>query len=173
MSRGGSEKSVGASVQQEGEERRERADCAFISETLNAQIDPLVIKWFFGDVPILARVAVDSPKNEDRTVLANVVGDVVNMGARVPIASVLKRLNVPQAGKDDEVFTAPVAAVEVPGGSTLATNRFSAPLPQHLASARASVHAEVAGEIPRDFPGIDCGRSEPVAQGICIRAQGR
>lgn len=124
QSRGGSEKSVGASVQQDGEERRERADCAWISETLNASIDPIVIRWYFGDVPILARVCIDAPKNEDRTILANLTQEAVSMGAKVPIAPVMKRLNVPLAKQDtdEECFTAPATPLSTPDGSSIATN---------------------------------------------------
>jgi hypothetical protein len=82
QSRGGIEKSVGASVQQEGEERRERADCAWISETLNAGIDVTVLRWYFGDAPVLARVSIDAPKNEDRTILANLVAEMVAWARR-------------------------------------------------------------------------------------------
>lgn len=124
QSRGGSEKSVGASVQQEGEERRERADCAWISETLNAGIDAVVISWYFGDAPVLARVSIDAPKNEDRTILANLVGEMVGLGAQVPQEPVMKRLNVPLAKESEKlVFTPPaVAEPSVPGGATIATN---------------------------------------------------
>jgi hypothetical protein len=124
QSRGGSEKSVGASVQQEGEERRERADCAWISETLNAGIDVIVLRWYFGDAPVLARVSIDAPKNEDRTILMNLVESAVAIGAEVPIEPVMKRLNVPVAKETEKnVFKAPaVAETPVPGGATIATN---------------------------------------------------
>jgi hypothetical protein len=124
QSRGGTEKSVGASLQQEGEERRERADCAWISETLNAGIDVTVLRWYFGDAPVLARVSIDAPKNEDRTILANLVAEMVGLGAQIPIEPVMKRLNVPLA-KDTEklVFIKPaVAETPIPGGATIATN---------------------------------------------------
>ena len=124
QSRGGTEKSVGASLQQEGEERRERADCAWISETLNAGIDVTVLRWYFGDAPVLARVSIDAPKNEDRTILANLVTEVVSLGAQVPIEPVMKRLNVPVAKEGEKiVFIKPaVAEPSVPGGAMIATN---------------------------------------------------
>ena len=111
-------------MQQEGEERRERADCAWISETLNAGIDVTVLRWYFGDAPVLARVSIDAPKNEDRTILANLVAEMVGLGAQVPIEPVMKRLNVPVAKEGEKlVFTAPaVAEPSVPGGATIATN---------------------------------------------------
>jgi hypothetical protein len=43
-----------------------------------------VLRWYFGDAPILARVSIDAPKNEDRTILANLVGELVGLGAQVP-----------------------------------------------------------------------------------------
>ena len=125
QSRGGqSERAVGASLQQEGEERRERADCAWISETLNAGVDVTVLRWYFGDAPVLARVAIDAPKNEDRTILANLVAETVSLGAQVPIEPVMKRLNVPVAKEGEKlVFIAPaVAETPIPGGAMIATN---------------------------------------------------
>lgn len=110
------QESVGASVQQEGEERRERADCAWISETLNAGIDAIVLRWYFGDAPILARVSIDAPKNEDRTVLMTLVKDTVGLGALVPIEPIMKRLNLPLAKETEKlVFEKP--AVPEPGDS--------------------------------------------------------
>lgn len=98
------QESVGASVQQEGEERRERADCAWISETLNAAIDVIVLRWYFGDAPVLARVSIDAPKNEDRKTLLELVKGMVDLGAEVPIEPILKRLNVPQAKPKEKIF---------------------------------------------------------------------
>ena len=94
---------VGASVQGEDRARRERGDCARIEETLNAAIDPVVLRWFFGDdAPILARLVIDVPVYEDRALLGNLVQQMVNLGARVPVAEVARRLNVPLARAEDE-----------------------------------------------------------------------
>jgi len=170
QSRGGTEKSVGASLQQEGEERRERADCAWISETLNAGIDVTVLRWYFGDAPVLARVSIDAPKNEDRTILANLVGEMVALGAKVPQEPVMKRLNVPLA-KDTEklVFTAPaVAEPSVPGGAMIATNvspsgdqdleRFLGPLRDDYLRALANdlqpLRSAMEGVLADEQPGI-------------------
>ena len=107
-SRGGGEKAVGSLAQEDEREKRERADCARISETLNASIDPLVIHWFFGDdAPILAKTVIESPINEDRSLLANLVGEMVGMGAQVPIEPTMKRLGVPVAKEGEEVFQKP------------------------------------------------------------------
>jgi hypothetical protein len=111
------QESVGASVQQEGEERRERADCAWISETLNAGIDVIVLRWYFGDAPVLARVSIDAPKNEDRKTLLELVRGMVELGADVPREPILKRLNVPQAKENEEVFEPPTPPATAGQGS--------------------------------------------------------
>ncbi len=163
QSRGGQgEKSVGASLQQEGEERRERADCAWISETLNAGIDVTVLRWYFGDAPVLARVSVDAPKNEDRTILANLVGEMVGLGAQVPQESVMKRLNVPLAKAGEKlIFIKPaLAEAPIPGGAMIATN---------VAEARATGNTaldKVLGALAPEFRKALAGDMRPLASAI-------
>ena len=115
---------VGASIQGEERARRERADCARIEETLNVAIDPVVLRWFFGpDAPVLARFVLESPINEDRTLLGNLVQQLVNLGARVPVAEVARRLGVPVAKAGEEVFhepTTPLQSIREPGPSAQA-----------------------------------------------------
>ncbi len=122
LSRGG--QAVGASVQGEERVRRERADCARIEETLNAAIDPVVLRWFFGEgAPILARVTLEAPINEDRTLLCNLVEQLVNMGARVPVAAIARRLNVPLAHTGDQVLqplTQALQSIREPAPTALA-----------------------------------------------------
>jgi len=103
------QESVGASVQQVGEEDRERADCIWISETLNAAIDVIVLRWYFGDAPVLARVSIDAPKSEDQSALRSSVTMMVNAGAEVPIGPIAKRLNVPLAKSGEKIFEKAVA----------------------------------------------------------------
>ncbi|MBV9659133.1 MAG: DUF935 family protein [Verrucomicrobia bacterium] len=148
MSRGGSQRGVGASLQASEQERREQADCVRISETLQAQIDPLVIRWFFGpDAPILARTTLESPINEDRSLLSNLVQQLVSLGAKVPIRPVAKRLSVPIAENDEEVFTAPAAPVNpTPDNVAAAVN--VAPLPAHL-QQRADTARAALGTVGR------------------------
>ena len=122
LSRAG--QAVGASVQGEDRARRERSDCARVQETLNAVIDPAVLRWFFGeDAPVLARLVIDVPVCEDRAMLGNLVQQMVNLGARVPVAEVARRLNVPTAQAGDLVFQPqahPAPAISEPAAGTLA-----------------------------------------------------
>ncbi len=123
LSRSG--QSVGASLQGADRARRERADCARIEETLNTAIDPVVLRWFFGPgAAVRARFALEAPINEDRTLLGNLVQQLVNMGARVPVAAVARRLNVPLAQSAEEtVFQPPAQSMEPirePGASAQA-----------------------------------------------------
>ena len=115
---------IGASVQGEDRARRERGDCARIEETLNAAIDPTVIRWFFGDdAPILARLVIDVPVYEDRALLGNLVAQLVNLGAHIPVSEVARRLNVPTARAGDLVFQPPAkpsAPIAEPTAGTLA-----------------------------------------------------
>lgn len=114
ISRGGAEGSVGASVQGASEADRQRADCQRLGETL-AEISQIVLRWYFGDsAPVLARLIIEAPDNEDRTSLITAVQTVVSMGGQVPVAPVAKRLNVPLAKSGETVFqkaaaTAPFA----------------------------------------------------------------
>lgn len=99
------EKAVGASVQGSGEEDRQSADCGRLNETLNATIVPTVIRWYFGDgARVLAKVVIEAPDNEDRDSLGTAVDLMVGLGAKVPVAPVAKRLGVPIAKDDEEVF---------------------------------------------------------------------
>ena len=115
---------VGASIQGEEQTRRERADCARSEETLNAAVDPVVLRWFFGPgAPVLARFVLEAPVNEDRTLLGNLVQQLVNLGARVPVAAVARRLNVPLAEEGEAVLqppTAPMQPIREPGPSAQA-----------------------------------------------------
>jgi phage gp29-like protein len=104
MSRGGNEKAVGSNAQEDEREKRERHDCARISETLQT-IDAIVIRWFFGeDAPILAQTVVEMPINEDRKQLLDLVTGVVNLGGEVPISPVMKRLALPEAKENEAIF---------------------------------------------------------------------
>jgi phage gp29-like protein len=108
MSRGG--QSVGASIQGEEQAKRERADCARISETLNATLDPLVLRWYFGDAaPVLAKVSIEAPVNEDRSALWNLVAGMAGLGARVPVAEIASRLNIPVSPGGPEFFAEPAS----------------------------------------------------------------
>ena len=111
LSRSG--QAVGASIQGEERARRERSDCARIEETLNAAIDPLVLRWFFGPgTCVRARFTLDAPINEDRTLFSNLVAQLVNLGASVPVAEVARRLNVPLAKAGEAVLKSPAHPME-------------------------------------------------------------
>lgn len=113
MSRGGGEEGVGASVQHEEQDKRERGDCLRLGETLNASVDPLVIRWYFGsNAPILAKSVIESPINEDRRQLQESVTMMVAAGAEVPIEPVAKRLGVPLAKAGEKVFEKPEPVID-------------------------------------------------------------
>lgn len=62
----GSGQGQGASLQDKEDSKREKADASFVSETLNRNVDPLVLQYYFGaDTPILARFALIPPRRID------------------------------------------------------------------------------------------------------------
>ncbi len=68
MSAGPGDSGQGASVQEGESDIVEQRDALLVSETLNAWIDPLVIRWTFGDgVSPLAYVRVVVPEKQDTT----------------------------------------------------------------------------------------------------------
>lgn len=114
MSRGGGSEQpvVGASVQGLDQDKKERKDGKRMGDTLNASIDPLVLRWGFGNnAPILAEAFIDFPDNEDRAQLGESVTLMVNAGAQVPVEPVAKRLGVPIAKEGEKVFEKPEPAL--------------------------------------------------------------
>jgi len=151
-SRGGQERGVGASLQADAMEDREQADCAMLSETLNAQVDPVVLEWFFGpNAPVLAKVTVVSPVNEDRSLLLNLTQGAVAMGAKVPIQPVMERLNVPVAQDGEAVFTQPATPEK--------------PAPDSAAIA-AAVNSDAEMNSRRKFGGVLASKLVGRAQGL-------
>lgn len=107
---------VGASLQGDSQIKRERADCALITETLNATLDPIVIRWYFGpNARILAKFHLAGPDNEDRKLLLEASQAMTNMGAPVALEATAKRLQVSLAGPDDEALK---PAMPVPATGT-------------------------------------------------------
>jgi phage gp29-like protein len=108
---------VGASVQGEDQLKKEKRDCRRMGDTLNHSIDPIVIRWFFGNnAPILAETFVEYPDSEDTSELRESVTALVNAGAEVPIEPVAKRLNVPLAKKGEKTFEKAVKPAPLSGG---------------------------------------------------------
>lgn len=69
-----------------------------------------MLRWYFGDAaPALAKVSIEAPVNEDRSALWNLVAGMVGLGARVPVAEIASRLNIPVSSAGSEFFTAPAA----------------------------------------------------------------
>lgn len=138
MSKGG--QGVGASIQGEEQAKRERADCARITETLNATLDPLVLRWYFGDAaPVLAKVLIESPVNEDQNGLMNRVQAMVALGAKIPVAAIAKRLNVQVDESGPEFFAAPAApgvALTDTAGESVASNAAPARQPRTADAAK-------------------------------------
>ena len=167
MSRGGSQKGVGASLQADEQEKREQADCARITETLNAQVDPIVIRWFFGDgAPMLAKVVLESPINEDRALLIALVGAMVGMGAQVPVQEIARRLQLPLANKGDMVLSKPAGPMTPPPDSYVAANVATGPGGKALSAsdqveqAAATQYAAAKGKVLQPV----LGRWEDIAK---------
>ncbi len=109
---------IGASVQGEEEQAKHQRDCKRMGDTLNASVDPLVLRWYFGtNTPLLAEAYVDFPNNEDRDQLIKSLQFAVSAGAQVPIEPVLERLNVPMAQEGEKTFEKAVAPAPVGAGA--------------------------------------------------------
>jgi hypothetical protein len=116
VSRGGSEQSVGASVQGDSETQRQQADCQMISETFTTTLVPIVVKWYFGETArVLVKLTIEPPDNENASQLSEAVMMMVDLGAPVPVAPVAKRLKVPIATEGNEaIFKKAASMVEDP-----------------------------------------------------------
>lgn len=119
--------SVGASLQGDEQWKRTVADCARISETLQATIDPQVVRWYFGPrARVLAKVTIVAPDNEDREQLRKNIATAVSLGARVSVEKAATALGVPLADEGEDALTpaaSPALAANVNHGGAEAQRK--------------------------------------------------
>jgi phage gp29-like protein len=101
MSRGGVERSIGASVQSEESEILLRDDADNISETLNMYVDKFVIWQLFGTKTPLARIELKAPEDSDVDSDLKVDELLLNSGARLGERERLSYYGRPQFDETD------------------------------------------------------------------------
>lgn len=85
------EDSQGASLQGDETASILADDCAMISETLQTQLDPLVIRLVHGDVKPLAHVEIAPPADEDATREIGIDQALAGLGVRQSAADLAER----------------------------------------------------------------------------------
>jgi len=104
----------GASVQDDESTLITADNCAMVTETLQTQLDPLVLAWHYGeDIEIKAGFELIPPESD--TTAQDLLTDqaLVNMGVKLSKNATLERYNRTEADPsdpDDSALTAPVTA---------------------------------------------------------------
>lgn len=112
MSSGSGAEGTGASLQGEEQDILERADAADRSEELQA-IERTVIAWTYGEgTEPLAQTRLIVPEREDQKLLLEATKTLVDMGARLPMQTILARFGLSEADAD-EAALAPKAQSSV------------------------------------------------------------
>lgn len=115
----GSGEGSGASLQGKEEHNLEADDAQLITETLNAQIDPLVIAWTFGDgVKPLAYIKVIVPPLKETTNELAVDTFLRDSGAPLEIGPTLERYGrpLPEDADADALLERSTPAAALPPG---------------------------------------------------------
>lgn len=101
MSSGSGAEGTGASLQGEEQDILERADAADRSEELQA-IERTVIAWTYGEgTEPLAQTRLIVPEREDQKLLLEATKTLVDMGARLPMQTILARFGLSEADADE------------------------------------------------------------------------
>lgn len=109
ISRGGD--SAGASLQGDETDVIEQDDAEMISETLNMQVEPIVLAYQFGEgVDPLAYLRIPIPDKQDTTKDIEVDTFLTSHGVRLSKSDALERYGRSEADGDDDALTAPAPA---------------------------------------------------------------
>ncbi len=98
---------VGASVQGDASTLIEEDDTDLITETLNAQVDPVVLRYHFGDAPALAYISIQPPKEKSLEMDLKVDDFLLRSGAPLAISSTLEHYGRPMPDAGEDLLTAP------------------------------------------------------------------
>jgi hypothetical protein len=104
----GSGQGQGASLQQKEDAKRERADASLISETLQRNVDKMVLEYTYGEnTPILAKFVLVPSKNQD--VQADLAVDKMftEFGIPLSVSDVRERYGRAEPSTDDDLVNAP------------------------------------------------------------------
>ena len=103
---------VGSDAQEQGEDTLEQDDGMLITETLNAQLDPLVIAWHFGEgVKPLAYVKVIIPPKRDHAKEILIDEHLAKHGVPLGKTSMLERYGRSEPEPGEELTDKPKPAV--------------------------------------------------------------
>lgn len=106
----GSGQGQGASLQGREDEKREKADASFISETLNRTLDRWVIEYYFGkDAPLLAKFTLHPPKRIDVLAELKVDETAANLGVPIGVDDFRERFGRSEPADGAEVLRSPMA----------------------------------------------------------------
>jgi phage gp29-like protein len=86
---------LGASLQADEMALLEQDDAAMISETLNAQVDALVVRELFGDERPRARFCLKPDEEAARLTHLELLQKLANLGAPIAVAGLHERLGLP------------------------------------------------------------------------------
>jgi hypothetical protein len=115
----GSGSGEGASLQGEESDILLGDNCEMVSETLRAQLDPVVIAWYFGeDAKIKAGFELIPPESDTIDADLKIDQALINMGVKLSKADALSRYNrreADTADPDDEPLRQPQTAPAMPG----------------------------------------------------------
>jgi len=115
LSSGKHAEGTGASLQGDETDLIEQHNGQMITETLNHYIDPVVLRWHFGqNVVPKAYVKLNIPKPKDLNLEIAVDQFLLSCGVKLSIASALERYGRAEAEDDEEMLSAPQPAA-VPG----------------------------------------------------------
>lgn len=152
----GSGQGQGASLQQKEDAKRERADASLISETLQRNVDKMVLEYTYGEnTPILAKFVLVPSKNQD--VQADLAVDKMftEFGIPLSVSDVRERYGRAEPSTDDDIVTAPqqTQTPQDPPPDNMAndqlgmSNELIEDAKKSLAKARASELETVAREL--------------------------
>lgn len=106
----GSGQGQGASLQGREDEKREKADASFISETLNRTLDRWVIDYYFGkDAPLLAKFTLHPPKRIDVLAELKVDETAANLGVAIGVDDFRERFGRSEPAESAEILRPPMA----------------------------------------------------------------
>lgn len=115
---------VGAQGQNAERDMLEADDCQMISEPLNAQVDPHVIRWYFGeDVTPLAYFRLAKPRQQNAQIEIAIDEKLASLGVRQSLQTLAERYGRTLASEGEEVIVARPGAESNDQNAAAATAR--------------------------------------------------
>lgn len=141
---GGEGGDVGASLQGDETDILDSDTCEMISEALQRQVDPFVIRWACGDAEPLAHISVTLPERPFTALDLQADETLLRLGARLSRRQALQRYGRTEAAEDepDDALRAP----ETPAAQGAAPG-LPAPEPAGGADAASQEEQAAAGNV--------------------------